>query len=96
VYSEVVRYHREETALRHLQNELKELSIRVEAGRSRLATCHHRMKAWDLPNQLCNLEGRSTLRHNHPLVPQYACRARGFPNRLSGRQARLPAAGASA
>jgi len=95
-YSEVVQYRKEETTLRHLQNELKELSIRVEAGRSRLAACCHRMEAWDLPGQLRNLEGRSTLCHNHPLAPQYARRARGLPNRLNGHQACLPAVGASA
>jgi len=95
-YSEVVQYRKEETALRHLQNELKELSIRVEASRACLATCCHCMEAWDLPNQLRNLEGRSTLHHNHPLAPQYARCAHGFPNHLSGHQACLPAAGASA
>jgi len=93
-YSEVVQYCKEETALRHLQNELEELSVRVEAGRSRLAACCHRMEAWDLPGQLRNLEGCSTLRHNHPLAPQYAHRACGF--RPNSHQARLPAAGASA
>ena len=95
-YSEVVRYCKEETALRHLQNKLEELSIWVEASRACLATCHHRMEAWNLPGQLRNLEGHSTLCYNHPLTPQYACDARRFPNHLSGHQAHLSAVGASA
>jgi hypothetical protein len=94
-YAEVVRYRREQTTLRHLQYDLEELQAKVDASRTRLDDCRHRMEAAELPNQLRALQGRSALFTGEFTRPQFARRGRGLPNRSSPRQARLPAAGAS-
>ena len=51
-YAEVVRYRREQTTLRHLQYDLEELQAKVDASRTRLDDCRHRMEAAGLPQQL--------------------------------------------
>jgi hypothetical protein len=94
-YAEVVRYRREQTTLRHLQYDLKELQAKVDASRTRLDDCRHRMEAAGLPHQLRALRGRSALFSGEFTRPQTARRGRGLPHRPSPRQVRLPAAGAS-
>jgi hypothetical protein len=94
-YAEVVWYCREQTTLRHLQYDLEELQAKVDASRTRLDDCRHRMEATGLPHQLRALRGRSALFSREFVRPQTARRGRGLPNRPSPRQARLPAAGAS-
>ena len=94
-YAEVVRYRREQTTLRHLQYNLEELQAKVDASRTRLDDCRHRMEAAGLPHQLRALQGRSALFAGEFVHPQTARRGRGLPYRPSPRQARLPAAGAS-
>jgi hypothetical protein len=94
-YAEVVRYCREQTTLRHLQYDLEELQAKVNASRTRLDDCRHRMEAAGLPHQLRALQGRSLLFAGEFTCPQTAHRGRGIPHCLSPRQARPPAAGAS-